>query len=118
MAINPNPISAERLLSAIREMQHAFPFISREVTFGSTKFLRMKSAPPAPYHPDRGVMADMPRFGGIPFKISPLMPPYAGLMKETNGKQVRFYMFDLRRRPWTDDMAQMVEDLRRAGGAP
>lgn len=120
MAINPDPISAERLLQIFRDMQDRFPFIRREVTFGSTWFIKKVAIePPAPRREVdlyRGVASDPPRFAGIPFKISPLMPPYAALMKETNGSKVRFYMFDLRRRPVTDDMAQMVDDLRRVGG--
>lgn len=46
---------------------------------------------------------------------APALPPFIVIIGRRDGPHLRV---DIRKRPWTDDMAGMVDDLRRHGGMP
>lgn len=56
------------------------------------------------------------RMGGMTVVVDRSLPAWMGVMLNPHGRP-KMMIVDLRKRPRTDDMAQMLDDLRQSGGA-
>jgi hypothetical protein len=85
------------------------------VRFGSMRGIPNTMLPAKPRDPR---VSPGNYFAGIPFVIDRNLPPWLGVLKWPGRgfEQGPITFIDMRRRPHTDDMAQMIDDLRKSNG--
>ncbi len=114
-ATREGSVDAEDILRSIREFQRKFPQpVYDRLRVGSLLLLESALRERVPDDPRVGLPLS---YAGFPVTVDEHLPKHmAVLIGQPRGifGTPRIAMIDMRRRPWTDDMVQMLADLQSA----
>jgi len=106
-------VTSESILASIRSVMRDFgpPPLYDELRVGSLFYLRKALREKEPKDPRVGLPLT---YAGFPVKVDPALPRHMAVLLGKPRRifdDARIMLIDMRRRPWTDDMAQMLTDL-------